>query len=238
MLTSYSRLIIILILLAFLGTSNLFAKNEQKVETASKIDVRLPQENKSLSNNEVSWASRYSSLLTSFQKLEIKLLAYRTFLANWDIVVDSETQKGRRDLFEEIERIKLKLQASLAQLDKARLEIVLNQSLSEVEKEKLARPIIKAKEQLQKIYFVPSQKSEYQGKILDVNSKLNAVIINLGIKNSVFEGSSWVVKNDKKEIVAQLQVFMVKRDIALAQVIKGDIKLLKKDTLIERKIKK
>ena len=240
MLTNHLKLII-LSLLFIVEVDRAFAKDEDhlQVETASKIDVRLLQESKKSSKfDDISWFSRYSSLLVDFQKMEKELLAYKSFFANWDIPVSKDDERISRNLFEEIENIGKKLQDGLSKLDEIRLGILSNEDLKEQDKEKLFQSISQLRDSLKEIYFFPSRKNIARGKVLDINLNLKSIIINLGIENGVFEGSRWITRNKKNDVITELTVILVKRNLALAQLIKGDIENITINTLVERKIKK
>ena len=212
------------------------ADGQLKVETVSKIDTRLLQEKK-VSVDASSWFSRYSSLLVDFQKLERELLAYRKFFANWDIPVNKDDKRVSRNLFEEIEKITEKLREVVIKLDEIRLDILLNEDLNKDDKDELSQKILQLKNGLQKIYFIPLKKNAEKGEIVDINIDLKAVIFELGIENNVFEGSRWVVRDENRKIIVELQVLLVKRNLAFAQIVKGNIKSITKSFLVERKIK-
>ena len=240
MLTSCYKVIILPALLTCIHVSWAFAESQHEVETVSKSDTRLLQEKKTSvnSDNDFSWSSRYSSLLSDFQKMESELLAYKIFFAQWDIPSDKKNGKISRNLFREFKNIKKTLEVVLSKLDKVRLDILFNDDLKEDDKERLFQSILQLTENLKTIFYVPSKKRIDKGQVLDINLKLNSVIINLGIEQSISEGSYWLIRDEKREIIAELQVILVKKKLALAQVIKGNIKEITKDSIIERKVKK
>ena len=205
----------------------------EKAETASQMVARLQVQLADIKKQLTELQNENARLLGKLKESDKKLLQYKIQLSG--IVSDESGRKVEsKKLLLDLKKL---AESNTKLVDKIeKLELLAERVTDSGLKQKFLELTAQLKAELKKGIAknsIPAIKN--QGRVLSVDTKLNALVFDLGTQEGVNEGSQWVIK-DKNSVLAEIKVVIVRNNLSLAKVISGKVSKIKLGAAVIRKL--